>query len=71
MSNDNDGVVRESGEMLDFDDRDDEPGDDGSIGWSNRWEIDSLSETGCSRVLRVCSMRLIPVFIAIGLVGMP
>ena len=35
MSNDNDGVVRESGEMLDFDDRDDESGDDGAIIRSN------------------------------------
>ena len=56
--------------MLAFDDRDDKPVDDGLIVGSNRLEINPLSETGCSRVLRVCSMRLIPVFIAVRLVGM-
>lgn len=70
ISNDNDEVVRWSGEMFDFDDRDDKPVDDGPIVGSNRLEINPLSETGCSRVLRVCSMRLMPVFIEIGLVGM-
>ena len=61
-SNDSAGAVRWSAVTLDFADR---------TGFElNLLEINPLSETGCSRVLRVCSIRLIPVFIAIGWVGM-
>ena len=65
MSNDRGGAVRESAATTDFDKRDDELGNAGTAIESNRSEVNLVSETGYSRVFRVCSMRLMPVFIGI------